>query len=254
VPPHIVFSDQLDIREPRLPGCSDILWTMTRELIVYQLDTVPYATAYEWQQAAAQRRIDGDPTDAIILLEHPPVVTMGRMADPAHILASRAALAERGIDVVESDRGGDVTYHGPGQLVAYPIMDLNRYRKDIGWYLRRLEETVIGVLDDFGIAGCRIDNLTGVWVDGAKVAAIGVAIRRWVTYHGAALNVAANMEHFKLITPCGIQNRPVASMRDILGRDVTVDEVAQRFVAWFADVFEIDTVRQGCNAELADGR
>ena len=225
---------------------------MTRELIVYRMDTVPYAAAYELQRAAAQRRIDGDPTDALILVEHPPVVTMGRVADPKHILASRATLANRGIDLIETDRGGDVTYHGPGQLVAYPIMNLDRYRKDIGWYLRRLEETIIAVLDDFGIAGGRIDKLTGVWVDGGKVAAIGVAIRRWVTYHGAALNVATNMDHFKLITPCGIPDRPVVSMRDLLRRDVTVDEVSSRFIARFADVFEIDIVRQGCNAELAE--
>jgi lipoate-protein ligase B len=216
--------------------------------------TVPYATAYEWQRVAAQRRIGGDPADAIIVVEHTPVVTMGRVGNPKHILASRTTLADRGIDFVETDRGGDVTYHGPGQLVAYPIMNLARYRKDIGWYLRRLEETVIGVLDDFGIAAGRIDNLTGVWAGGSKVAAIGVAIRRWVTYHGVALNVSTNMDHFKLITPCGIPDRPVVSMRDILGRDVTVDEVTPRFVTRFADVFEIDTVRQGCNAELASSK
>ncbi len=148
------------------------------------MGTVPYATAYEWQRATARRRIDGDPADAMIVLEHTPVVTMGRIADPAHILASRATLAHRGIDLVETDRGGDVTYHGPGQLVVYPIMNLERYRKDIGWYLRKLEETVIGVLDDFGIAGGRIDSLTGVWVEGGKAAAIGVAIRRWATCPG----------------------------------------------------------------------
>jgi lipoate-protein ligase B len=176
---------------------------------------------------------------------------MGRVADPKHILASRATFADRGIDLIETDRGGDVTYHGPGQLVAYPIMNLGRYRKDIGWYLRKLEETVIGVLDDFGIAGSRIDNLTGVWVDSGKIASIGVAIRRWVTYHGVALNVATNMDNFKLITPCGIPDRPVVSMCDVLERDVTVDEVAPHFVARFANVFEIDTVREGDNGELA---
>jgi len=224
---------------------------MTRELVVYRLDTVPYATAYDWQRAAAQRRIDGDPTDAIMMVEHPPVVTMGRMADPAHMLASRATLAQRGIGVVETDRGGDVTYHGPGQLVAYPIMNLNRYRRDIGWYLRRIEETVIGVLDDFGMAGERIADYTGVWVAGGKVAAIGIAIRRWVTYHGVSVNVAANMDNFKLITPCGIHDRPVVSMSGILQRDVTVDDVAPRFVGRFTEVFEIDTVRDGNIAELA---
>ena len=251
MPPLIVFADRIDIRVSHPPGRSDIMNTMARELIVYRMGTVPYATAYEWQRVAAQRCIEGDPADAIIVLEHTPVVTMGRVADPKHVLASRATLADRGIDLVEADRGGDVTYHGPGQLVAYPILNLDRYRKDIGWYLRKLEETVIGVLDGFGIAGGRIDNLTGVWVDGGKVAAIGVAIRRWVTYHGVALNVATNMDHFKLITPCGIPDRPVVSLRDILQRDVTVDEVAPQFVTRFADVFEIDTIRQGHDSELA---
>jgi len=227
---------------------------MARELIVYRMGTVPYATAVEWQKVAAQRRIDGDPADALIVLQHTPVVTMGRVADPKNVLASRETLVGRGIDLVEANRGGDVTYHGPGQLVAYPILNLDRYRKNIGWYLRRLEETLIGVLDHFGIAGGRIDKLTGVWVDGGKVAAIGIAIRRWVTFHGVALNVAPNMDHFKLITPCGITDRSVVSMRDILGRDVTVDEVASQFVTRFADVFEIRTVRQGRNRELADSQ
>jgi len=223
---------------------------MTRELVVYRLDTVPYATACNWQRAAVGRRIESDPTDAIIMLEHPPVVTMSRMADPAHILVSRATLAERGIDVVETDRGGDVTYHGPGQLVAYPIMNLNRYRRDIGWYLRRLEETVIRVLDDFGMAGERIADYTGVWVAGGKVAAIGIAIRRWVTYHGVSVNVTTNMDHFKLITPCGIPDGSVASMSGLLEHEVTVDDVVPRFVGRFAEVFEIDTVRDGHRSEL----
>jgi len=233
---------------------SGILWVMTRELVLYRLGVVPYAHAYEWQRGAAQRRINGDPTDALMLLEHQPVFTLGRLADPAHILVSRRTLAERGIDLVETDRGGDVTYHGPGQLVVYPILDLNRYRKDIGWYLRRLEEVIIGLLDDYGISAGRMLKYTGVWVAEEKIAAIGVAIRRWVTYHGVALNVNPEMEHFELIAPCGISDKPVTSMRAILGSTVTVEEVAERFTARFTEVFEIEKVREGSLQELLHHR
>jgi len=218
--------------------------------VVYRLGTVPYATAYRWQRAAAQHRIDGADTDALMLLEHTPVLTLGRLSDPAHILVPRRTLAERGIDVVETDRGGDVTYHGPGQLVAYPILDLRRYRKDIGWYLRRIEEVVIGVLDDYGLPAGRIPQYTGVWVEGAKVAAIGVAIRRWVTYHGVSLNVTTDMDNFRLIAPCGISDRPVTSMHAMGATAAAVEEVAERFTTRFMKVFGIDTVREGYADEL----
>ncbi len=218
------------------------------------MGVVPYETAYEWQRAAVQRRIDGDPTDALFLLEHPPVLTLGRRANPRHILASRTTLAAQGIDVIETDRGGDVTYHGPGQLVVYPVLNLSRYRKDIGWYLRQLEETAIRTISDYGLQGERVLGHTGVWVDGAKIAAIGVAIRRWVTYHGVGLNVATNADHFDLIVPCGIADKRVTSISAVLGNRVAVEDVTGSFVARFAEVFDVGAAREADLAELACGR
>jgi len=216
------------------------------------MGVVPYRTAYNWQRAAVQRVIDGSSTDLLMVLQHEPVVTLGRMADRDNILVSDTNLADHGIDVIETDRGGDVTYHGPGQLVAYPILDLNRYRKDIGWYLRRLEETVIRLLAEYGIDGERIEGRTGVWVPQGKIAAIGIGIRRWVTYHGLALNVAANMDHFALITACGIRDRPVTSLHMLLKKDIAVEDVIDQFIDRFVEVFEIDRVHQVSETEFTE--
>jgi len=216
------------------------------------MGVVPYRTAYNWQRAAVQRVIDGSSTDLLMVLQHEPVVTLGRMADRDNILVSDTNLADHGIDVIETDRGGDVTYHGPGQLVAYPILDLNLYRKDIGWYLRRLEETVIRLLAEYGIDGERIEGRTGVWVPQGKIAAIGIGIRRWVTYHGLALNVAANMDHFALITACGIRDRPVTSLHMLLKKDIAVEDVIDQFIDRFVEVFEIDRVHQVSETEFTE--
>ncbi len=219
------------------------------ELIVYRLGCVAYGQAYVWQRALAQQRMEGCASDALMVLEHPPVITMGRLARPEHLLASPEMLEKFGVALVDADRGGDVTYHGPGQLVAYPILNLARYKKDLDWYLRHLEEVVIRVLADYGVEGRREPGFTGVWVADEKVAAIGIAVRRWVTFHGIALNVTTNMDHFRLIKPCGLP-KPVTSLRDILARDIALDEVNDRFVDRFAEVFAIETVREKRADEL----
>ena len=161
-----------------------------------------------------------------------PVITIGRGGTPAHVLASPADLARAGVRVRESSRGGDVTYHGPGQLVAYPIIDLSRHGpgRDLHRYLRALEQVVVDMLGEFGIVGRREPGLTGVWTVRGKVAAVGVAVRRWVTMHGFAVNVCPAMEHFRLIVPCGIVGRPVTSMSALLGRPVAVREVLDPLV------------------------
>jgi lipoyl(octanoyl) transferase len=175
------------------------------ELLVSDLGTMPYAEALELQRAAARARIAGElDEDLLLLVEHPPVVTLGRSAKAAHLLASPALLAARGVELFEVERGGDVTFHGPGQLVGYPIVDLKRHRKDLHWYLRQVEEALIRALAPFGIAAERNPGLTGVWTEGRKIASIGVHARDWVTWHGFALNVTTDLSYFDLMVPCGI--------------------------------------------------
>lgn len=177
----------------------------------------------------------------LLLVEHdPPVITLGRSADATHVLASPAALAAEGIEVCPVSRGGDVTYHGPGQLVAYPILRIDRHSRGVRDYLRMLEEAILGVLAEFGIAGRRVSGYTGVWVGQEKVAAIGVAVRRWVSYHGLALNVCPNLAHFDRIVPCGIADKTVTSLSQLLGRDVCVSQVAPRLIQSMVTVFGFD--------------
>ena len=188
----------------------------------------------------------------LILVEHdPPVITLGRGASAAHVTASRERLAAEGIEVHESSRGGDVTYHGPGQLVGYPIMRLDLHGRDVRRYLRDLEEVLIRVLARFGVEGRRAEGMTGVWVGGEKVAAIGVAIRRWVTWHGVALNVCPNLDHFGLIVPCGIQGRGVTSLAKLLGRPMTVAEAKPHLVECTVEVFGFDGARPGDRGPVA---
>ncbi len=189
---------------------------------------------------------DGPPapssaSDKLLLVEHdPPVITIGRGGDSGNLLVSPEALRSRGFDVHESSRGGDVTYHGPGQMVAYPILDLNRHGRDVHQYLRKLEQTIIDLLATWDIAAGRDPAYTGVWVGREKVCAIGVAITRWVSYHGLALNVSTDLDHFALIVPCGIRDRGVTSLARRLGQPPDMAEVHQRFLDCFATTFGFD--------------
>ena len=176
-----------------------------RTLLVATLGMVPYAEALELQRAAARARLDGRlDQDLLILLEHPPVVTTGRSTKESNLLFDREALAARGIELFDVERGGDVTFHGPGQLVGYPIIDLNRHREDLHWYLRQVEQLLIDALSPFGIAADRNPGKTGVWTGGRKIASIGVHARQWVTWHGFALNVTTDLSYFDVMVPCGI--------------------------------------------------
>ncbi len=189
---------------------------------------VPYAEGLALQRARREAVARGDAPDTLYLLEHPPTITLGRKADAAHLLATPEALRADGFDVTETDRGGDVTYHGPGQLVAYPIVDLNRRRPSVGWYIRTLEQAVIDTLATWDLDGTRSEGYTGVWIGDAKVCAIGVAVNQWVTYHGLALNVDPDLTHFQRIVPCGIADRPVTSLARLLGAPPPMGEVAGR--------------------------
>lgn len=199
---------------------------------------VPYDEAYDRMMARRAAVERGQADNALFLLEHRPVVTLGREWKREHLLLSREEFAERGIDVTETNRGGGVTWHGPGQLVAYPVLDLRQWRCSVGWYLRALEQSVIDTLAGYGIAGERLAGFTGVWAGGAKVAAIGIGVRNWITFHGAALNIDPGMAHFRLIVPCGIGDKPVTSLRMLLGEAPPRAEVRARFEAAFRRVFE----------------
>jgi len=176
--------------------------------------------------------------EALFLLEHDPVLTLGRNAKRENVTAAPALLERLGIEVHECGRGGDVTYHGPGQLVGYPILNLSPDRKDVWRYVRDLEEAVIRTVATFGVEGTRFQRLTGVWVGEKKLCAIGVRISRWVTSHGFALNVTTNLDHFKTIVPCGIRDYGVTSLQQLLPDPPTVEEVADAFLPHFLDVYE----------------
>jgi lipoyl(octanoyl) transferase len=211
-----------------------------RDLTVRRLGLVPYAEALELQrQLVEQRRADQIP-DQLLLLEHPPVITLGVKArnDRSHVLETPERLAEQGIELFETGRGGDVTYHGPGQLVGYPIVDLSPDRRDVHRYVRDLEEVLIRSVAVFGVNAGRSPGLTGVWVGNAKLAAIGVRIARWVTSHGFALNVGTNLDHFRLIVPCGISDKGVTSLEELTGGRVALNEVEAAVCNAFAAVFD----------------
>jgi lipoyl(octanoyl) transferase len=211
---------------------------------VKRLGVLGYQEALDLQKELVERRRAGDIPDQLLLLEHPPVITLGVKArnSRSNVLESDVSLAAKGVGIFESGRGGDVTYHGPGQLVGYPIFDLKPDRCDVHQYVRDLEEALIRAVAPFGISGGRIKGLTGVWVGPdrreEKLAAIGVRISRWITSHGFALNVNTRLEHFGLIVPCGITDRGVTSMERLIGHHVSMDEVAGAVAAAFREVFE----------------
>jgi lipoyl(octanoyl) transferase len=192
---------------------------VSRRLLVQDLGLRPYAEVLELQRALAQRRLSGELKDDLLLLvEHEPVVTLGRGTQPRSLPLSAAELARRGVQQFEVERGGDVTFHGPGQLVGYPILDLRQHREDLHWYLRTLEDALIAGLDELGIEAGRNPGLTGVWTRGRKIGSIGIHVKQWVTFHGFALNVNTDLSYFELIVPCGIRDVVMTSVALELGR------------------------------------
>ena len=218
------------------------------KLSVVDLGTLAYGAALELQRAAAKARITGQIADDVLLLvEHPPVVTSGRGTRPGHLVASEAQLRARGVELFEVERGGDITFHGPGQLVGYPIIDLKQHRQDLHWYLRQVEEVIIQALATLGLPSVRNPGLTGVWTAGRdappgsrlrKIASIGVHARDWVTWHGFALNVTTDLSFFDLIVPCGISDVSMTTVRNELaasfpGSDRVTDAIVQSFASVF---------------------
>ena len=209
-----------------------------------QLGLVDYEDGLRLQRELVARRKAGTIPDTLLLLEHPHVYTLGRNAKTENLLISAEQLAARGAQVFEIDRGGDVTYHGPGQLVGYPILDLAQHRRDIAWYMRCLEEVLIAVAGEYGLEAGRLAGAPGVWVGNDKLAAMGVHISRWVTSHGFAFNVNTDLRYFDWIVPCGLRDKGVTSLQKLLGRPVEMEEVAGRVVRHFGRVFEVEMVEQ----------
>jgi lipoate-protein ligase B len=224
--------------------------TEPRELWVADLGRRGYTEALDLQRELARARISGElAQDVLLLVEHPPVVTLGRSAKEGHLVVGRGALAGRGIEVHEVERGGDVTFHGPGQLVGYPIVDLRRHKQDLHWYLRQIEEALIKAVGQFGIAGERNPAYTGVWTAGRKLASIGVHAREWVTWHGFALNVTTDLTFFDLIIPCGIRAVTMTSVERELGRAAapTLGEMGRAVAGAFGDVFTLESHNIGAS-------
>lgn len=206
--------------------------------VAYRLGLIDYTKAYRLQEKFLRQRLDNEIADTLLLLEHPPTITIGKSGKLENVLASQTHLAKEGISLFFIDRGGDVTYHSPGQLVAYPIIDLRRRGKDAHKYVHDLEEVIIGTLNDFCIKSCRDITHAGIWVKSEEIAAIGIGLKGWVSMHGFALNVNINLQQFSLINPCGFTNRKATSMSNLLSQDIPMKEVIEKFLARFSEVFD----------------
>lgn len=208
----------------------------TINLQVHDLGFIPYKEAWNIQKDLHQKRLDGETGDMLLLVEHEPVYTLGKNANREHILHQ----SPNNVEIIQVERGGDVTFHGPGQVVGYPILDLHNYKLSVSWYMQSLEEVIINTLGEFNIVASRKNGLTGVWVKDEKIAALGVRISRWVTMHGFALNVNTNLRYFDVIIPCGISEYNVTSMELILGEKIPISEVKAILIKKFKEQFKFD--------------
>jgi lipoyl(octanoyl) transferase len=220
-----------------------------RRCELHDLRRMDYGQALELQRALVEKRKRGLVPDQLLIVEHPHVITLGRNGKLDHLLAGEDVLRRAGISFFPTDRGGDITYHGPGQLVGYPIFDLREWRRDVVAYVRTIEQALIDTLADFGIAAGRAPGMTGVWVEGKKIAAIGVHISRWVASHGFALNVTTDLRYFQYIVPCGLA-KPVTSMAE-LGAVPPRAELIASLALHFADLFHFEIVEPAIAAEEA---
>jgi len=211
---------------------------------LHQLHLVTYENGMRLQQKLVEMRQADEIPDQLLLLEHPPVITLGRGGDVSNLLAPPSLLRAERVRFFETTRGGDITYHGPGQVVGYPIMHLGEGNRDVRKYVTKLEEVLIRTVADYGIEATRVEGKRGIWVGNEKIAAIGVRIARWVTSHGFALNASTNLDHFRLITPCGLHGTGVTSLERLIGRKVAADEVRQIVAAKFGELFDRQMVER----------
>ena len=215
---------------------------MNKEAWILNLDTVPYDEAFALQKRLVTMRSQDAICDTLILLEHPPVLTVTRKATRKNILASPDELEDQGISLCETNRGGDITYHGPGQIVGYPIMNLKDHGKDLHKYIRNIEEIIISLLMDYGISAHRDKANPGVWIEDEKIAAIGIAVKSsWTTMHGFSFNVNPDLNHYSLIVPCGITNKGITSLSKLLGTNIKMEEVREKLMHHYAEVFKLRT-------------
>ncbi len=224
-----------------------------KEILFEDLGTKPYKEIWDYQELLLQLSVRAktsglSATQRLIFVEHPPVYTLGKSGKEAHLLLNEQQRAEQGIEYFHSNRGGDITFHGPGQLVGYPILDLETFKTDLGWYLRSLEEVIILTLADYGLQGSRSKGETGVWIEpevwgkARKICAMGIRCSRWITMHGFALNVNTALRFFEGIVPCGIVNKKVTSLQEELGREVNLEAVKEKVKHYFGQVFEVALV------------
>ena len=215
---------------------------MKKEAWILNLETVPYEEAFELQKRLVKMRAQDTINDTLILLEHPPVLTVTRKATLKNILVSPEELEEKGISLCHTNRGGDITYHGPGQLVGYPIMNLKAHGKDLHGYVRNIEEILIKVLKDYTITAHRDKSNPGVWVGEEKIAAVGIAVKSsWTTMHGFSFNINPDLSHYSLIVPCGISDKGVTSLARLLGKTISRKDVCEKLIQHYGEVFNLTT-------------
>jgi len=213
------------------------------KLNVIKTGNIHYKKAYNMQLELLEKRNNNEINDTLLLVEHPPVFTIGTSGTSDNITVSKEFLKSSGIEVFETNRGGDITYHGPGQIVGYPILNLKEHKKDLHWLLRSYEEVFIRLLKkEYDINAKRVKGLTGVWVGNEKITAIGVGVRHWITYHGFAFNINPNLDHFSYIIPCGILDKGVSSLKKILGYEVNQNEAIPKVIKYFAEVFNMEVL------------
>jgi lipoate-protein ligase B len=225
---------------------------MDRKGYIINLGLMDYAEALELQHHLWLRRVEGELPDLLLLLEHPHVITLGRRGNRSHLKVSQEVMDAMKIPVFHVERGGDVTYHGPGQMVVYPILNLKDYGYRLIRYVSQLEEVILSVLRDFGIEGKKDLSNRGVWAEGDKIASIGVAIKRWVSFHGIALNYATDLKYFELINPCGLEGVKMTSMERILGRNIPRDKLVERICFHFKQTFKGDWEEKGLKELIAN--
>ncbi|MGD8307057.1 MAG: lipoyl(octanoyl) transferase LipB [Ignavibacteria bacterium] len=223
---------------------------MNKELIYCDLGTIDYKEAWDLQKSIFELRFQNKIEDIILLLEHPHTYTLGKTADKKNLVGSDEFLKENQISVYDIDRGGDITYHGPGQIVGYPILDLNKWEKDTHKYLRALEEVLIATCSEYGLKAGRKEKLTGVWVGEKKITAIGIKVSRWITMHGFAFNVNTDLNLFNGIVPCGISDKEVTSLKEETGVEIQISEVKEKVIKNFLEIFSYDELRIIEPAEL----
>jgi len=219
------------------------IMNFNRRGYLVDINLIEYRRAWNFQREVVAAKVKTDFPDILILLEHNPVITLGRRGKYQHIQASPEVLSAEGINIYHVERGGEATYHGPGQIVGYPIVNLKNWKRNVSWYVYNLEEVLIRTLGDFGIEGTRNRLNRGVWVRDSKIGSIGVAITRWVTYHGFSLNVSPNMYHYSLITPCGLEGIQITSLKELLGKEPAQHRVRDGVFRYFQQVFDIELAR-----------